>query len=89
MSERIERELVLEASPSEVWHAVTDGEWLAEWLAVPVERVLISNGSLQLIEFLCLHLLQPDDVAHAVAALVTQAPGSFISEVHIRPTQKP
>ena len=33
--------------------------------------------------------LQPDDVAHAVAALVTQAPGSYISEVHIRPTRKP
>jgi len=34
-------------------------------------------------------ILQPEDVAHAVAALVTQAPGSFISEVHIRPTRKP
>jgi 3-oxoacyl-[acyl-carrier protein] reductase len=34
-------------------------------------------------------ILQPDDVAHAVAALVTQAAGSFISEVHIRPTRKP
>jgi 3-oxoacyl-[acyl-carrier protein] reductase len=34
-------------------------------------------------------LLQPDDVARAVAALVTQGPGSFISEVHIRPTRKP
>jgi 3-oxoacyl-[acyl-carrier protein] reductase len=34
-------------------------------------------------------MLQPGDVAHAVAALVTQAPGSFISEVHIRPTRKP
>ena len=34
-------------------------------------------------------MLQPEDVAHAVAALVTQAPGSFISEVHMRPTQKP
>ena len=33
--------------------------------------------------------LQPEDVAHAVAALVTQADGSFISEVHIRPTRKP
>jgi NADP-dependent 3-hydroxy acid dehydrogenase YdfG len=33
--------------------------------------------------------LQPDDVAHAVAALATQAAGSFISEVHIRPTRKP
>ena len=34
-------------------------------------------------------MLQPEDVAHAVAALVTQAPGSFISEILIRPTQKP
>ncbi len=34
-------------------------------------------------------MLHPEDVAHAVAALVTQAPQSFISEVLIRPTQKP
>jgi len=34
-------------------------------------------------------MLQPADVAHAVAALVTQAPGSFISEVQMRPAQKP
>jgi len=34
-------------------------------------------------------MLQPDDVAHAVAMLVTQQPQSFISEVLIRPTQKP
>jgi NAD(P)-dependent dehydrogenase (short-subunit alcohol dehydrogenase family) len=34
-------------------------------------------------------LLQPEDVAHAVAMLVTQAPTSFISEVHLRPVQKP
>jgi NAD(P)-dependent dehydrogenase (short-subunit alcohol dehydrogenase family) len=34
-------------------------------------------------------MLQPGDVAHAVAAIVTQAPQSFISEVLIRPTQKP
>ncbi len=34
-------------------------------------------------------ILQPDDIAHAVAALVTQSAGSFISEVHIRPTRKP
>lgn len=34
-------------------------------------------------------MLQPSDVAHAVAALVTQAPQSFISEVLLRPTQKP
>ncbi len=36
-----------------------------------------------------LKALQPEDVAHAVAALVTQSEGSFISEVHIRPTRKP
>ena len=34
-------------------------------------------------------MLRPEDVAHAVAALVTQAPQSFISEVLLRPTQKP
>jgi NAD(P)-dependent dehydrogenase (short-subunit alcohol dehydrogenase family) len=33
--------------------------------------------------------LQPADIAHAVAMLVTQAPQSFVSEVLIRPTQKP
>ena len=34
-------------------------------------------------------MLQPDDVAHAVAMLVTQAPQSFVSEVLMRPTMKP
>jgi 3-oxoacyl-[acyl-carrier protein] reductase len=34
-------------------------------------------------------MLQPNDVAHAVAALVTQAPRSFMSEILLRPTQKP
>ena len=34
-------------------------------------------------------MLQPDDIAHAVAMLVTQAPQSFISELEMRPTQKP
>lgn len=33
--------------------------------------------------------LQPDDIALVVATLVTQAPQSFISEVLMRPTQKP
>lgn len=32
--------------------------------------------------------LHAEDIAHAVAALVTQSAGSFISEVHIRPTRK-
>jgi 3-oxoacyl-[acyl-carrier protein] reductase len=34
-------------------------------------------------------MLQPDDVAHVVAMLVTQSPQSFASEVILRPTQKP
>jgi 3-oxoacyl-[acyl-carrier protein] reductase len=34
-------------------------------------------------------MLQPDDVAHAVAMLVTQSPQSFVSEILLRPTQKP
>ena len=34
-------------------------------------------------------MLQPGDIAHAVAMLVTQAPQSFISEISMRPTQKP
>jgi NAD(P)-dependent dehydrogenase (short-subunit alcohol dehydrogenase family) len=34
-------------------------------------------------------LLQPDDIAHVVAMLVTQAPQSFASEVILRPTTKP
>ena len=34
-------------------------------------------------------MLQPEDVAHAVAMLVMQSPQSFISEVVMRPTQKP
>ncbi len=34
-------------------------------------------------------MLQPDDIAHAVAMLVTQTPESFVSEILIRPTQKP
>lgn len=34
-------------------------------------------------------MLQSEDVAHAVEMIVTQAPQSFISEVLLRPTQKP
>jgi NAD(P)-dependent dehydrogenase (short-subunit alcohol dehydrogenase family) len=34
-------------------------------------------------------MLQPDDIAHAVALLATQAPRSFVSEILLRPTQKP
>src|ERR1700751_3303709 len=34
-------------------------------------------------------MLQPEDVAHVVAMLVTQSPQSFMSEILLRPTQKP
>jgi len=34
-------------------------------------------------------MLQPNDIAHAVAMLVLQAPQSFMSEILLRPTQKP
>jgi 3-oxoacyl-[acyl-carrier protein] reductase len=34
-------------------------------------------------------MLQPSDVAHVVEMIVTQEPRSFVSEVVIRPTQKP
>jgi 3-oxoacyl-[acyl-carrier protein] reductase len=34
-------------------------------------------------------MLKPEDVAHAVETIVTQEPQSFISEILLRPTQKP
>jgi 3-oxoacyl-[acyl-carrier protein] reductase len=34
-------------------------------------------------------MLQPEDVAHVVTMLVTQSPQSFVSEILLRPTQKP
>ena len=34
-------------------------------------------------------MLQSEDIAHAVEVIVTQSPQSFISEILIRPTQKP
>jgi len=34
-------------------------------------------------------MLRPEDVAHAVGAIVTQESNSFISEIVMRPTQKP
>jgi len=33
--------------------------------------------------------LSPEDVAHAVEAIVTQNPRSFLSEIHLRPLRKP
>jgi len=37
-------------------------EWLAEWQGVSPAQVLTANGSLQIIDFLCHHLLRPGDV---------------------------
>ncbi|MGH9465979.1 MAG: SDR family oxidoreductase [Terriglobales bacterium] len=34
-------------------------------------------------------MMRPEDLAHVVAMLVTQGPQSFVSEVQMRPTQKP
>jgi NADP-dependent 3-hydroxy acid dehydrogenase YdfG len=34
-------------------------------------------------------MLRPEDIAHAVGMIVTQEPNSFISEIIMRPTQKP
>jgi NAD(P)-dependent dehydrogenase (short-subunit alcohol dehydrogenase family) len=34
-------------------------------------------------------MLQPDDIAHAVGMVATQSPQSFVSEILLRPTQKP
>jgi NAD(P)-dependent dehydrogenase (short-subunit alcohol dehydrogenase family) len=33
--------------------------------------------------------LHPEDIAHAVAAILTQTPRSFLSEIHLRPLRKP
>jgi DNA-binding transcriptional MocR family regulator len=39
-------------------------EWLAQWQQVPVERVLTGNGSLEIVEFLCIALLRRGDVVY-------------------------
>ncbi len=42
-------------------------EWIAEWKGVKVEQVLTGNGSLQIVDFLCHHLLKPGDVVYTEA----------------------
>ncbi len=37
-------------------------QWIAQWQGVQAEQVLTGNGSLELIEFLCRHMLRPGDV---------------------------
>ncbi len=42
-------------------------EWLAHWQGVDVNQVITGNGSLQLLEFLIIHLVQPGDVVFTEA----------------------
>jgi uncharacterized protein YndB with AHSA1/START domain len=44
MTDRIDRELALEAPIDAVWHALTDEMWLAEWLADEVMLELRPGG---------------------------------------------
>jgi 2-aminoadipate transaminase len=43
-------------------------EWIAEWKGVKPDQVLTGNGSLQIVDFLCHHLVKPGD------AVFTEAP---------------
>lgn len=42
-------------------------EWIASWQGVQVDQVLTGNGSLQLVEFLCFHMIKPGDVVFTEA----------------------
>jgi 2-aminoadipate transaminase len=42
-------------------------EWLAGWQGVKPDEVLTGNGSLELVEFLCRHILQPGDAVFCEA----------------------
>nr|PZN61277.1 MAG: PLP-dependent aminotransferase family protein [Pseudomonadota bacterium] len=39
-------------------------EWLAKWQGVAADRVLVGNGSLELVEFLCIGLLSRGDLVY-------------------------
>lgn len=55
----------LQYGPSPGFQPLRD--WLAEWQGVTPQHVLTGNGSLQLIEFLCLHQLKDSDVVFTEA----------------------
>jgi DNA-binding transcriptional MocR family regulator len=57
---------ILQYGPSNGLQQLRD--WLAEWQGVSSDRVLTANGSLQLIEFLCLDMIESGD------AVFTEAP---------------
>jgi len=52
-------------------------EWLADWQGVQPDQVLTGNGSLELVEFLCRHLIQPGDLIFAEAPTYDRAIGIF------------
>ena len=56
---------VLQYGPSSGFQPLR--EWLAEWQHVRADQVLTGNGSLQIIEFLCLHMVRPGDVVFTEA----------------------
>lgn len=53
-------EAVLQYGPAPGFHPMR--EWLAQWQGVDTENVILGNGSLQIVEFLCLHAVRPGDV---------------------------
>jgi aspartate/methionine/tyrosine aminotransferase len=69
-------------------------QWLAEWQRVPVDRVITSNGSLQLIEFLCLHLIRPAISSSPSRPATTARSGCCVvtargsSAFRVRPTDR-
>ncbi len=44
MTDRIERICELDAAPAAVWRALTDPEWLCDWLADEAELELVPGG---------------------------------------------
>jgi 2-aminoadipate transaminase len=57
--------IMLQYGPSMGFHPLR--EWIAGWKKVKPEQVLTGNGSLQLVEFLCIHALKPGDVVYTEA----------------------
>lgn len=52
-------------------------EWLAEWQRVQPNQVLTGNGSLELVEFLCRDMIQPNDAVFAESPSYDRALGIF------------
>ncbi len=52
-------------------------EWLAGWQGVQPDQVLTGNGSLELVEFLCRHMIQPGDAVFTEAPSYDRAIGIF------------